>query len=195
MVVQIDARRFTSAAIPLEDEPPLLVDADRMEACQIAAQLCEMVAGRHPQVLIRRRVVASSIIWILRNKRLSRSDGFSSIEDRRRRNRATSHPESSRSFRSPTTSYCTTLWYILQGSEIPARYPEASESAGQLLAKVGVSKMPRHSIDGSGKSRCRRGSPALPDCSVSSWMTSIQRLTSANSSYSPSGTPALQAAP
>ena len=39
MVVQIDACRFTPAAIPLEDEPPLLVDADRMEAFKIAAQL------------------------------------------------------------------------------------------------------------------------------------------------------------
>jgi hypothetical protein len=76
MVIQIDPRRFTPAAIPLEDEPPLLVDADRMEACQIAVRFFEMVAGRHTQVLIRRRVVASSIIWILRNKRLSRSDGI-----------------------------------------------------------------------------------------------------------------------
>ena len=43
MVVQIDACRFTSAAIPLEDEPPLFVDADRMEAFQIATQLLEVV--------------------------------------------------------------------------------------------------------------------------------------------------------
>jgi hypothetical protein len=57
MVVQIDARRFTPAAIPLEDEPPLLVDADRMEARQIAMHFFEVVAGRHPQVLIRGRVV------------------------------------------------------------------------------------------------------------------------------------------
>jgi hypothetical protein len=49
MVVQIDARRFTPAAIPLEDEPPLLVDADRMEACQIAMHFFEVVAGRHTQ--------------------------------------------------------------------------------------------------------------------------------------------------
>ena len=45
MVVQIDACRFTPAAIPLEDESPLLVDADRMEAFKIAAQLFEMITG------------------------------------------------------------------------------------------------------------------------------------------------------
>jgi hypothetical protein len=41
MIVQINARRFTSAAIPLKHEPPLLVDADRMVAFQIATQLFE----------------------------------------------------------------------------------------------------------------------------------------------------------
>jgi hypothetical protein len=45
MVVQIDACRFTLAAIPLEDEPPLLVDADRMEAFKIAAQRFEVITG------------------------------------------------------------------------------------------------------------------------------------------------------
>jgi len=45
MVVQIDACRFTPAAIPLEDEPPLLVGADRMEAFKIAAPLFEVVTG------------------------------------------------------------------------------------------------------------------------------------------------------
>jgi len=57
MVVQIDARRLTPAAIPPEDEPPLFVNADRIETCPIAVQLFEMVAGRRPQVLICRRVV------------------------------------------------------------------------------------------------------------------------------------------
>jgi hypothetical protein len=45
MVVQIDARRFTPAAIPLEDEPPLLVEADRMEACQIAMHFSKWLLG------------------------------------------------------------------------------------------------------------------------------------------------------
>jgi hypothetical protein len=36
------------ATIPLEDEPPLLVEADRMEALQIATQLFKMVVGWHP---------------------------------------------------------------------------------------------------------------------------------------------------
>jgi hypothetical protein len=42
-VVQIDACRFTPAAIPLEDEPPSLVDANRMESFKIAAQLFEVI--------------------------------------------------------------------------------------------------------------------------------------------------------
>ena len=57
VIVQINVRRFTSPAIPSEDQPPLLVDADRMKARQIAAQLLEMIAGRHAQVLIGRRIV------------------------------------------------------------------------------------------------------------------------------------------
>jgi hypothetical protein len=49
MVVQIDIYGFATVAIPLENEPPLLVDADRMEACQIAMHFFEVVAGRHTQ--------------------------------------------------------------------------------------------------------------------------------------------------
>jgi len=45
MVVQIDACSFTPAAIPLEDDTPLLVDADRMEAFKLAAQLFEVITG------------------------------------------------------------------------------------------------------------------------------------------------------
>jgi hypothetical protein len=40
-----EACRFTPAAIPLEDEPPLLVDADRMEAFKIAGQPFEVITG------------------------------------------------------------------------------------------------------------------------------------------------------
>jgi hypothetical protein len=57
VVVQIDACRFTSVPIPPENEPPLFVDTDRMEAFQMAPQLFEMVAGRDPQILIRHRIV------------------------------------------------------------------------------------------------------------------------------------------
>ena len=39
MVVEIDAVCLAAAAIPPEDEPPLTVDADRMEPGQIATQL------------------------------------------------------------------------------------------------------------------------------------------------------------
>src|SRR5713226_1723251 len=57
MVVQIETRRFATAAIPPKDQPPLPVDADRMETREIAAQLLEMIAGRHAQALVGRRVV------------------------------------------------------------------------------------------------------------------------------------------
>src|SRR3546814_5232195 len=55
--IEIDAGRLAAAAVPLEDQPPLLVDSDRMMPGQIAAQLLEMVAGRHAQVLVGYRVV------------------------------------------------------------------------------------------------------------------------------------------
>ena len=45
MVVQIDACRFTPAAVPLEDEPPLLVEADRWKPFKITAQLLEVVGN------------------------------------------------------------------------------------------------------------------------------------------------------
>jgi len=57
MVVEIDAFCLAVVAVPAEDQPPLAVDADRVEPCQVAAQLPEVIAGRHPQVLIGRRVV------------------------------------------------------------------------------------------------------------------------------------------
>src|SRR3981081_3407685 len=42
---------------PTERPPPLPVDADRIKAREIAAQFLEMIAGRHAQVLVGRRVV------------------------------------------------------------------------------------------------------------------------------------------
>jgi hypothetical protein len=43
VVVDIDAGCFAAAAVPLEDKPPLSVDADRMKPFQPAAQLLEMI--------------------------------------------------------------------------------------------------------------------------------------------------------
>ena len=57
MIVKIDAPSLAAAAVPLELQPPLLVDADRVKPRQIAVQLLEMIAGWHAQVLIGRRVV------------------------------------------------------------------------------------------------------------------------------------------
>jgi hypothetical protein len=37
VVVQIDALRLAPAAVPSEDQPPLLIDANRMEPHPIAA--------------------------------------------------------------------------------------------------------------------------------------------------------------
>jgi len=55
VIVQINPVRFAALAIPAENQPPLLIDTDRMKPRQIAAQLLEMIAGRHAQVLIGRR--------------------------------------------------------------------------------------------------------------------------------------------
>ena len=57
MGVQVDVRCITVAASPMEDQPPLLVDSDRVKAIQVALQLLEMVTGWYAQVLIRRRIV------------------------------------------------------------------------------------------------------------------------------------------
>jgi hypothetical protein len=42
---------------PSKDEPPLAVDADRVKSLQFTAQFLEVVARRHAQVEISRRVV------------------------------------------------------------------------------------------------------------------------------------------
>lgn len=57
MRVQVDTGCFSTAAIPLEDKPPLLVDANGMEPVELALQLLELVPRRYAQILIRRRVV------------------------------------------------------------------------------------------------------------------------------------------
>jgi hypothetical protein len=57
VIVGIDARRLSEAAIPFEDEPPLPVDAYRVEIGQLAAQFFEMIARRDAQILIRSCVV------------------------------------------------------------------------------------------------------------------------------------------
>jgi hypothetical protein len=57
VIVQINAVRLAALAIPAENQPPLLIDTDRMKPRQIAAQLLEVIAGRHAQVLIGHGVV------------------------------------------------------------------------------------------------------------------------------------------
>src|SRR5262245_50523342 len=57
MVVEIDARRFAASAVPTKDESPLPVDPDGMQSGQIASQLFEMVAGRHPQIPVGHGIV------------------------------------------------------------------------------------------------------------------------------------------
>jgi hypothetical protein len=60
VIVEIHALLVAAPTVPPKHQPPLLVDADRVEPCEIASQLLEMVAGRHPQILIGRRVVERS---------------------------------------------------------------------------------------------------------------------------------------
>jgi hypothetical protein len=45
------------AAVPAEDDPPLAVDAHRVEAGQLALELLQVVARRRAQILDRRRRV------------------------------------------------------------------------------------------------------------------------------------------
>jgi hypothetical protein len=57
MIVQIDVRCFAPPAIPLKNQPPLTVDADRMPALEITAQLFKVVARWRPKILIRQGVI------------------------------------------------------------------------------------------------------------------------------------------
>src|SRR5690606_37379323 len=57
VIVQIDAPGFASAAVPPEYQSPLLVHTNRMPTFQIAAQLLETIARRHPKILIGDRIV------------------------------------------------------------------------------------------------------------------------------------------
>src|SRR6185312_3527596 len=57
VVVQIEIVRLAPAAIPSKHQPPSLVDPDRVEAIEMAAQLLEMVTGRRSQIAVRRRIV------------------------------------------------------------------------------------------------------------------------------------------
>jgi hypothetical protein len=57
MVVEIDARRFAASTVPTKDESPLPVDPDGMQPSQIATQFLEMVAGRHPQIMLSHGIV------------------------------------------------------------------------------------------------------------------------------------------
>src|ERR1700730_18510226 len=64
MVIQLNAIalwiyifRLTPTAIPPKNQPPSLVDANRVEAGKIAPQLLKMVAGRRSQIAVRCRIV------------------------------------------------------------------------------------------------------------------------------------------
>lgn len=57
VVVQMNAGRFALVSIPSKHQPPLLVDADGMEAIEIAFQRLEIITRRHTQVLIGRCIV------------------------------------------------------------------------------------------------------------------------------------------
>ena len=52
VIVQINPVRLAALTIRAENQPPLLIDTDRMKPRQIAAQLLEVNAGRNAQVLI-----------------------------------------------------------------------------------------------------------------------------------------------
>jgi hypothetical protein len=45
VVIDVDITRLAAIGIPSEHEPPLPIDADRVEAPEVASQSLEMVAG------------------------------------------------------------------------------------------------------------------------------------------------------
>ena len=48
---------MAAVAVPPKNQPPLIVDTNRVKPGQITAQLLAMIARWYPQILIRRRVV------------------------------------------------------------------------------------------------------------------------------------------
>src|SRR5947207_15710181 len=50
MIVEIHARRLSSAAMPPKHQPPLLVHPDRRPLEESALQFLEMIAGRHTKI-------------------------------------------------------------------------------------------------------------------------------------------------
>ncbi|MDN5836419.1 MAG: hypothetical protein L0H12_03605 [Nitrosospira sp.] len=57
MIVQIDACRFTSVSIPLEDEPPLLLMRIEWKPFRLPCSFSKWLLGGIRKFLIRRRVV------------------------------------------------------------------------------------------------------------------------------------------
>jgi hypothetical protein len=57
VVVEINALCLPATAVPPEDQPPLIVDTDRVETRLVAAELLAMIAWRHPQILIGSRII------------------------------------------------------------------------------------------------------------------------------------------
>jgi hypothetical protein len=57
VVVEINALCFAFGARPPKDKAPLLVDTDGMKSRKITSEFLKMITGRHPQVLISRRIV------------------------------------------------------------------------------------------------------------------------------------------
>jgi len=52
VIVKIDVFRFAPGTRPTKYKPPLRVDPDGMKSGEIATSFLEMIARRHPQVLI-----------------------------------------------------------------------------------------------------------------------------------------------
>jgi hypothetical protein len=57
VIVEIKAMGFAAMTVPAEDQAPLIIDAERAKALQIASEFFKMVARRHSQIILRRRVV------------------------------------------------------------------------------------------------------------------------------------------
>lgn len=57
VIVEIKPAGLSFIRIPAENQPPLLVHADRMKAVQITLELLKVITWRNPQVLISRCVV------------------------------------------------------------------------------------------------------------------------------------------
>jgi hypothetical protein len=112
VIVEIQAGRFTSTAVPTKHQSPLLIYPNRMEPSEIAAQLFEVVAGRRAEILIGGGVVDHLQLPKEAARKVGRDISRRNVLDKEEAQpivpKANDHSAPS------TALQCTALWFKMQ---------------------------------------------------------------------------------